>query len=324
MQEESTGAAESSGVAQAAGAATPPAGAGAAGGQADYFTAEAIAMRGFDLVLDYTPRVLGVLILLTVGGMLAGWARRATNRLFAKSKIALTLVKFLANASRWLVLVLSILACLGTFGLNVTSFATVLGAAGLAIALGFQGSLSNLAAGIMLMVFRPFKIGDVVVVAGQLGVVDGIDLFTTYLDTPDYRRIVLPNGQIFGNIIENITYHPRRRVDVKVGIVYAADIDRTRSVLEEAARRVVETVPGVLADPPPQVLLIDLGASSVNWEVRVWADSKQFFPVRQGSTAMVKKSLDAAGIGIPFPQMDVWIKQMPTAQPGGASATTGS
>jgi small conductance mechanosensitive channel len=281
---------------------------------ADHFTAEAIAARGLDMLIDYTPRVLGVLILLSVGWIIAGWVRRAINRMFANSKVDLTLVKFLANASRWIILVLSILACLGTFGLNVTSFATVLGAAGLAIALGFQGSLSNLAAGIMLMVFRPFKIGDVVVIAGQLGVVDGIDLFTTYLDTPDNRRIVLPNSQIFGNIIENITYHPRRRTDVKVGVVYAADIDRTREVLEDAAKRVVESVPGALAEPPPQVILIDLGASSVNWEVRVWAESKQFFPVRQGSTTMVKKALDTAGIGIPFPQMDVWIKQVPPPQ----------
>jgi small conductance mechanosensitive channel len=145
----------------------------------------------------------------------------------------------------------------------------------------------------------------VINVAGQLGTVNEIELFTTTIDTFDNRRIIIPNSAIFGSVIENISHHPRRRADVDVGVDYSADIDRTREVLERAAA----SVEGVLEDPAPAVILLGLGASSVDWSVRVWANSDKFGAVKQATTRAVKMALDEAGIGIPFPQMDVHLDQ---------------
>jgi small conductance mechanosensitive channel len=226
-----------------------------------------------------------------------------------RARIDATLSRFAAKASRWAILVLAVLGCLGLFGINVTTFAALIGAAGLAIGLAFQGTLGNLAAGVMLLVFRPFKVDDAVNVAGELGKVYEIGLFTTCLDTFDNRRIIIPNGQVFGSIIENISHHDVRRADVPVGVDYGAGIDETREVLTRAAL----SVPGRLTDREPQVVLSGLGASSVDWEVRVWAAAADFLAVKQATIRAVKTELDGAGIGIPFPQMDVHLDQAPAA-----------
>ncbi len=200
-----------------------------------------------------------------------------------------------------LLLIASVLACLSIFGVNITSFAAVLASAGLAVGLALQGSLSNLAAGAALSILRPFKIGDFVVVAGQRGMVDDIDLFATHLDTPDNRRIIIPNNQIFGTIIENITFHPLRRVEVDVRVDHGADIDRTRAVLEQAARG----SRGVSGERPVEVELMRLGASAVEWQVRAWATCDDMISARHELVRAVKQALDRERIGIPFPQMVV-------------------
>lgn len=261
-------------------------------------------------LLDFGPRVLGSLLLLIAAWVFASWVRRAMVRSLLRTKLDVMLVKFTCNVTRWIIVVFALITSAGTLGINTTGFAAALAAAGFAVGFALQGNLGNLASGVLLMIFRPFKIGDVVNVAGHIAVVDGIDLFTTYLDTPDNRRIIVPNGQIFGGVIENMTHHPRRRADVNVGVAYSCDLDRTRAVLEQAAKSVVAGTPGALADPPPAVLLVELGPSSVNWTVRVWAESRSFFPVRQATVAAVKKSLDAAGLTIPFPQMDVYLRDL--------------
>jgi small conductance mechanosensitive channel len=255
----------------------------------------------FALALDYAVPTLKALVILAVVWVLAGWARNAMRRVFERTKFDPTLARFFSNLARWAILVLGVLAAISVLGVQLTVFAAVIGAAGLAIGLALQGSLGNIAAGIMLLVFRPFKIGDAVLVAGQSGTVVDLDLFTTSLDTPDGRRVILPNGQVFGNIIENITHHPMRRVDVTVGVAYGADVDRTRAVLEGAVRR----VPGGVADPAPSVALAGLGASSVEWTVFVWARREDFGAVKQATVRGVKYALDEAGIGIPYPQMTV-------------------
>lgn len=203
-------------------------------------------------------------------------------------------------------LVLIILACLSVFGVETTSFAAVLGSAGIAIGLALQGTLGNFASGIMLLMFRPFQVGDVVTIGGVTGKVNEIELFTTTLDTFDNRRFIIPNGSVFGSTIENISFHPQRRADVDVGVSYSADIDRTREILSQVA----QNIPGILYNPEPAVLLLDLGDSSVNWSVRVWAPADQFFDVKQATTRAVKLALDDAGIGIPFPQMDVHVTKV--------------
>ena len=254
-----------------------------------------------DAISRFGLKLIGVALLLIGAWIVARWVRRAVTKSLGKTRLDETLTKFFANISGWLILIMAVLAVLGIFGINTTSFAAVLGATGLAIGLAFQGTLSNFAAGVMLLIFRPFKAGDLVKVAGELGVVDEIDLLTIKIDTLDNRRILIPNSKVFGDTIETLSYHPIRRVDVPVGVDYAADLDRVRAVLEKAAA----SVEGGRDDPSPQIFLDSLGDSAVTWSVRVWCNTPDYFAVREATVRAVKKSLDEAGIGIPFPQMDV-------------------
>lgn len=256
-----------------------------------------------EMVVTYGGRVVVALVVLLAGWIFAGWVGGVTRKTLTRAKIDETLAKFLCKAARWAILLLVILACLSVFGVETTSFAAVIGSAGIAIGLAFQGTLGNFASGIMLLMFRPFQVGDVVTVGGITGKVDEIELFTTTLDTFDNRRFIIPNGSVFGSTIENITFHPQRRADVAVGVGYSADIDRTREVLTQAAHN----VPGALDDPEPAIILLDLGDSCVNWSVRVWAKSDEFGAVKQAATRAVKLALDEANIEIPFPQMDVHV-----------------
>jgi small conductance mechanosensitive channel len=253
------------------------------------------------MLTDYGVRVGGAVVLLLLAWFASGYLARWMRVSLEKKHVEMTLARFLSKIVRWLLLIASVLACLSIFGVNITSFAAVLASAGLAVGLALQGSLSNLAAGAALSILRPFKIGDSVVVAGQRGMVDDIDLFATHLDTPDNRRIIIPNNQIFGTIIENITYHPLRRVEVDVGVEYGADIDRTRAVLEQAARG----SRGVTAERPAEIELIRLGASSVDWQVRAWVARDDMPGARHELIRAVKQALDRERIGIPFPQMVV-------------------
>ena len=253
---------------------------------------------------EYGIKLVGVIIVFAVAWIVANWTRRASRRLLRKAKIDETLAKFFSNVSRWMILLIAALACLGAFGIETTSFAAVLGAAGLAIGLAFQGSLSNLASGVMLLVFRPFSVGDVVNVAGQLGKIDEIDLMATTLDTFDNRRLIIPNAKVFGDIIENITHHDVRRADVDVGTDYGADLKTTREALEKACT----DVPGQPDGRDPAVVLLSLGDSSIAWSVRVWSKTDDFGATKQALIEAVKNRLDEAGIGIPYPQMDVHVQ----------------
>lgn len=253
------------------------------------------------LLMTWGTRMVGVLVLLFVAWILAGWISRLCVRGMSKAQIDETLTRFVGSLVRWLIILLAMLACVGAFGIPTTSFAALIGAAGLAVGLAFQGTLSNFAAGVMLLVFRPFNVGDVINAGGQTGKVFSIQLFTVVIDTFDNRRIIIPNSAVFGSTIENITFHPIRRADVNVGCDYSADIDQTREILMAAA----QGVDGGLDDPEPVVFLRGLGASSVDWSVRVWANKDDFGTVQQATIRAVKNALDAAGIGIPYPQMDV-------------------
>jgi small conductance mechanosensitive channel len=258
-----------------------------------------------EMMVTYGGKVLVALIGLFVGWIFAGWAGGATRKAVTRAHLDETLAKFLSKLARWGVLLLVIVACLSVFGVETTSFAAVLGSVGIAIGLAFQGTLGNFASGIMLLMFRPFQVGDVVTLDGVTGKVDEIELFTTTVDTFDNRRFILPNGSVFGATIENISFHSQRRADVAVGVAYSADIDRTRDVLTQAAKE----VEGALSDPEPAIVLVDLGDSCVNWSVRVWAKSDEFLAVKQAVTRAVKLALDQANIEIPFPQMDVHLSK---------------
>lgn len=259
------------------------------------------------LALDWGLKLIGALALLIITWIVAAWLRRLVHRAINRPHVDQTFGRFFGNLVRWIVIAIGIVACLGVFGVNTTSLAAMVGAAGLAIGLALQGSLSNLAAGIMLLMLRPFKVGDFVQVGGVMGTVYEIELFNVKLNAPDFRRVILPNSMVFGAVIENFTHNPRRRADVLVGVAYAADTARTREVL----MRAVQSVEGVLKDPPPEVFLNELGASSVNWRVSGWVVPANWGVIRQAITEAVKKHLESANIAIPFPQMEVRLLNAP-------------
>ncbi len=311
-----------------AGAASGAAGAASDAGAPTGESAEAAAdaAGGFDwttlldrqTLMDYAVNIAGALAIFLAAWIIAGWITRMTGAAMRKAKIDETLTRFVEKMVGWLVLIMAGLGCLGMFGIETTSFAAVLGAAGLAVGLAFQGTLSNFAAGVMLLVFRPFSVGDVVTAGGSTGKVDAISIFTTTIDTFDNRRFILPNSEVFGTTIENITFHPIRRADIDVGVAYDADIDKTREVLTAAANN----IEGGLETPEPAVVLLGLGGSSVDWSVRVWAPRDNFMDVKQATIRAVKYALDQAEIGIPFPQMDVHLDDL-RVEPKPASPSEG-
>ncbi len=246
------------------------------------------------------PVALALVLIIAVV-FIAGWSKRLTTKACQKANVEETLARFLGNMIRYFVLFAGGIAILGTLGVETTSFAAVLAAAGFAVGMAMSGMLGNVAAGVMLLFFRPFKVGDVANAGGTTGKVIEIGLFTTTFDTPDNRRIIVPNGSIFGGTIENISHHDTRRVSVSVGTDYGADIDKTREVLVAAAK----ACNGVLQDPEAAAVLTGLGGSSIDWSVRVWVNAEDFWAVSDQLTRDVKYALDNAGIGIPYPQMDV-------------------
>ncbi len=246
-----------------------------------------------------------VIVLMILALTVSSWASTAVRASLKRLKFDETITLFLAKFARYGILLMAALACMSKFGVETASFAAVIGATGFAIGLAFQGTLSNFAAGAMLLVFRPYKVGDVVNIASHLGKVDEIELFTTTIDTFDNRRIIIPNGSIYGAVIENITHHRKRRIDVDVGVSYSADIDATRKALTAAA----DSVPGILADPHADIVLLGLGGSSVDWSVRAWGPTSEFLNLKQQLIRAIKNHLNEAHIEIPFPQMDIRVRQ---------------
>ncbi len=215
-----------------------------------------------------------------------------------------TLGKFLGRLTFYTIMICVGMSILSFVGIGVAGPAAVFTAAGFAVGLAFQGTLSNFAAGILLMVFRPFKVGDMVIAAGVTGRVNEIDLFTTTLDTPDNRRLIVPNSSISGSTIENVTFHAHRRVDVPVGVAYHCGLDETRQALTNAADSLSEfLIPG--ENRGYEILLTNLGASSVDWTIRFWAATKDYVDVKEKLTAQIKRQLEIAGLEIPFPQMQL-------------------
>jgi small conductance mechanosensitive channel len=264
--------------------------------------------KAVEFAVDKGPGVIGALTLLILGWMLSAWVRRMVRRGCERAHFDLTLSKFLANVAKWIVLAFVIITSLGTLGVSVTGFAAILGAAGLAVGLALQGNLSNLASGVLLLVFRPFKIGDSVIVAGQSGVVDGIDLFTTNLDTGDNRRVIVPNTAIFSGVIENQSHHPRRAISVNVPVGGGVPFDRAEAVLRGCVERVQREHPGTLSDPAPAVALAEINPGVI-WTVTLWAKTPEVPGVRQALLKAIKQGVDEAGIAPPAPVQQVLLKQ---------------
>lgn len=252
-------------------------------------------------IKTYLLPVVAVVVVLFVAKWLAHRLTSQVERQLTKAKFDATLTRFFANATGWAVWIVAVIAVLNYFGVQTASLVALLGAGSLAVGLAFQGSLANFASGVMLLVFRPFKVGDTVSIGGVSGKVCEIALFSTNVDTPDNRRVIVPNKAIFGATIENVSFHPTRRVDVAVGTDYGADLDQVRQVLLDAAL----AVEGRIEEPAAKIVLSGLGGSSIDWQVRVWCNSADYFAVKDRLTRDVKVALDKANIGIPFPQLDV-------------------
>ncbi|MFU8783483.1 mechanosensitive ion channel domain-containing protein [Aliidiomarina sp.] len=245
-------------------------------------------------------------LLVAVGILVAGMviARILTNTMtkrLDKSKIDNAVVSFMAGIIRTIIIIAALLMALSHIGVQTTSFIAILGAAGLAIGLALQGSLSNFASGVLIMIYRPFKSGDYVEAGGVAGSVQRIELFTTVLKTPDNKTVVVPNSKITGSEITNYSQEPIRRVDMVIGVSYSADLKKTKEVLMQ----VITSDERTLQDPAPRVAVTALNDSSVDFIVRPWVNSGDYWPMYWDSMERIKNALDENDIGIPFPQMDV-------------------
>lgn len=249
--------------------------------------------------IDMGINVLTVLVLLFIGLKVATFVKKMVEKAMGKAGLDVTLSRFAGTAARWVIVILVGMACLGKFGIETTGFAALIGAAGLAIGLAFQGTLSSIAAGVLLLVLRPFKVADVINVNGCTGVVKEIGLFATILNTPGNRIIIMPNNTVVGAVIKHLAVEGKRRVEVAVGTDYSADLKTTRAILQKVADA---NTPGGHEN---QVALTGLGACSIDWEIRVWAPQDDFAGVKEAITEAIKVELDAVNIGIPFPQMDI-------------------
>jgi small conductance mechanosensitive channel len=249
----------------------------------------------------YSLNIIGAILIFLVGKWLARRISNLLSKLLERNNIDLTLVHFLTNLTYYSLIVLVVVAAAGRLGINTTSFLTIIGAAGLAVGLALKDSLSNFAAGVMLVLFRPFTDGDVVSTAGITAKVEKITIFNTLFCSPDNQLIIVPNNKIISDIITNINAKDTRRIDLTVGISYSDDMAKTKDILERLAKEESR----ILADPAPTVAVAELADSSVNLVFRPWVKTADYWDVRFGLTERIKNSLDEAGISIPFPQQDV-------------------
>jgi len=250
---------------------------------------------------EYGLKVLAAIAILIIGRIVAGWVRRLVDRLMKKGGTDDTVVGFVSSLAYIGVMAFVVVAALGQLGIQTTSFIAILGAAGLAIGLALQGSLSNFAAGFLMLIFRPFRAGDFIEGAGVAGIVEKIEMFTTTMRTGDNKTIIVPNSSLAGGNIINYSAKETRRVDLTVGASYDADIKHVRQVLQG----IIAADERIMQDPAPMVAVGELADNSVNFVVRVWVKSGDYWGVFFDTTEAVKIRFDEEGIGIPYPQRDV-------------------
>jgi small conductance mechanosensitive channel len=253
-----------------------------------------------DFVSTYGMNVIGALVILFIGFTVAKWAGKIVTKQLGK-KLDETLTTFFAKMISVVIKIFTVLAVLDRFGVETAGLLTILGAASLAIGLALQGTLSNMAAGVMILVFRPFKIGQVIDAAGHRGTVKSLGLFVTELATPDNLQVIVPNGLIWGTSIMNLSHHDTRRTDMVVGIGYDDDIDKALKILAE----LTASEGRIFKDPAPMIVVSELGASSVDILVRYWTKSSDLFPTKFDLTKTIKQRFDKDGISFPYPQQDV-------------------
>ena len=265
------------------------------------FTPEATVDTLVTLVSTWGVRVLGALAVLIIGRWIAGRIRSGVARALERAKVDQSLVPFVSGMAYYVALAVVVIAVLNLFGIETTSLIAVLGAAGLAVGLALQGTLSNFSSGVMLLIFRPFSVGHYVEAGGTAGSVIEIGIFSTVLHTPDNVKIVVPNSKIFGDTIKNYSANETRRNDLTIGISYADDIGRAMEIV----KNVIGADARVLQDPEPTIFVANLGDSSVDIGVRVWCAGSEYWPLRFDLTRRLKEEIEKGGCSIPFPQRDV-------------------
>lgn len=253
--------------------------------------------KGYDLIVEFAPKVLAAILIWIIGTWIIKMLMKGIKKAMTKANYDDSLKKFLLNLLTWIFKIVLILVVLGTMGVETTSFAAILAAAGLAIGMALQGSLGNFAGGVLIMTFKPFKIGDLIEAQGQIGVVKEIEIFTTKLTGLSNREIIIPNGALSNGNIINFTTEGTRRVDLVFGVSYDADIKQTKEVL----MNVLTSNSKVLQEPAPAVTVLELADSSVNFAVRPWCKAEHYWDVYFEVTENTKEALDAAGIEIPYP-----------------------
>lgn len=256
-----------------------------------------------EYVALYGLNVVGAIVILIVGRIIAGIAKKVIENIMTKNKVEQTLTSFVTSISYFAIMTFVIIAAIKNLGIQTASFVAVLGAAGLAIGLALQGSLSNFAAGVLMIIFKPLKVGDFVEAGGATGVVEEVGIFTTVIKTPDNKKIIVPNSKVTGDNILNYTANGTRRVDMVAGVSYSDDIDKVRRVLSD----ILAEDDRVLKEPAPMIGLLEMADSSVNFTVRPWVKAEDYWDVFFDTQEKIKKRFDAEGISIPFPQQDVHI-----------------
>ncbi|MBL4643808.1 MAG: mechanosensitive ion channel [Flavobacteriaceae bacterium] len=249
------------------------------------------------LFIGYAPKIVTALAILIIGLFIIGLLIKMSKKIMKKAGVDHTLQKFLGNLLGWALKILLIVTVISQLGVETTSFAAILAAAGLAIGLALQGSLANFAGGVLIMIFKPFKLGDLVEAQGEIGVVKEIEIFTTKLIGLSNKEIIIPNGALSNGNIINYTTEGTRRVDLTIGVSYDADIKQVKNVLME----VLTSNPKVLKDPAPTVNVSELADSSVNFAVRPWSSTADYWDVYFETIENIKEALDTANIDIPYP-----------------------
>jgi len=257
----------------------------------------------YELLTVYGLRVIAAIVIFIVGRWVALGVAKLIKRILLKSKVDETLVSFVRHLSYVALLAFVVIAALNQLGIQTASFIAVLGAAGLAVGLALQGSLGNFAAGVLMIIFKPFKVGDFIDGGGVAGTVEKIEIFTTQLKTPDNKTIIMPNAKLTGDNITNFNVKGTRRVDFVFGIGYGDDIDKARGIIKE----IIDQDERVMKEPEPAIVVSELADSSVNFTVRAWTSAADYWSFYFDTIENVKKQFDAQGVSIPFPQRDVHI-----------------
>lgn len=271
---------------------------------------EAVLDQIIGIITDYSLKILAAVAIFVIGKWLAKIVSNLIKKSMTKANMDATLINFIEHLSYTALLAFVIIAALGAAGIQTASFVAVFGAAGLAVGLALQGSLSNFAAGVLMLVFKPFKIGDFVEIAGTMGTVSSIQIFNTILNSPDNIKIIVPNAKATGDNIKNYSANGTRRVDLVIGVAYEDDLKKAQQVILD----VIKADDRILPDPATVVAVSELADSSVNFVVRPWTTVANYWDVYFDLTEKIKLALDANGISIPFPQRDVHLIPADTQQ----------